>query len=157
MRKTQIFTIVFFLIALGLGYAVFMSIKSKIDDVAEVKRREEAVIARLKEIRDAQKLFLSTKGRYTGSFDSLKAFILNDDVPNVQRVEVIVKGVQSKRPGGGDSIRVSFDTLGRDKVLTRLFPNQPTFDVNAIDQIPGWNDPNKKFSLYVGKITQKPT
>ncbi len=155
MRKTQIFTILFGAIALSLGYLVYQSVKSKIDEAAEIKSRELLVIERLKEIREAQKLFLSVTGRYTGSFDTLKSFILNGDVPNVQKREVIVKGVQSKRLGGGDSIKVFYDTLGRDKVLARLFPNKANFDANSIDQIPGWNDPTKKFSLFVGKLTQK--
>jgi len=155
MRKTQIFTILFGVIALALGYLVYQSVKSQIDEVAEIKSRESLVIERLKEIREAQKLFLSVTGRYTGSFDTLKSFILDGDVPNVQQREVIIKGVQSRRLGGGDSIKVYYDTLGRDKVLARLFPDKPSFDANNIDQIPGWNDPTKKFSLFVGKITQK--
>jgi hypothetical protein len=155
MRKTQIFSLLFFFAAIALGFAVYRSVKGNIEEAAEVKRREELVINRLKEIREAQKLFLSTKGRYAGTFDSLKTFVLNDEVPNVERKETIIKGLQSRRPGGGDSIKVTFDTLGREKVSARLFPKQPDYDVNSMDVIPGWNDPAKKFSLFVGKITQK--
>ncbi|MCU0449783.1 MAG: hypothetical protein MUC97_08040 [Bernardetiaceae bacterium] len=141
--------------ALALMYLVYDSVNGKIQADKEVKRREAEVIERLKEIREAQKLFQQVNGRYTGSWDSLKTFIAAAEVPNVQKREEIQKGLQSRR--GGDSIKVYFDTLGKEKAIDKLFPpdKYPNFQIATLDQIPGWNDPAKTFTLTVQKLEQK--
>jgi hypothetical protein len=155
MKKTTLFTILFAVLALALSYLVYNSVNGKIQADEEVKRREALVIERLKEIREAQKLFQQVNGRFTGSWDSLKTFVAAAEVPNVQKREVIQTGLQSRR--GGDSIKVYFDTLGREKAVNILFPpaKYPNFQIEAINQIPGWNDPAKTFTLSVQKLEQK--
>jgi hypothetical protein len=155
MKKTTLFTILFAILALALMYLVYDSVNGKIQADKEVKRREAEVIERLKEIREAQKLFQQVNGRYTGSWDSLKTFIAAAEVPNVQKREEIQKGLQSRR--GGDSIKVYFDTLGKEKAIDKLFPpdKYPNFQIATLDQIPGWNDPAKTFTLTVQKLEQK--
>jgi hypothetical protein len=121
MKKTQLFTILMVPVIAALAYFLYAGIKSKVDEDREIKTREAAVIERLKEIREVQKWFLLVNGRYTGSWDTLRSFIAEGVIPIVEKKETIIQRPPDKAYLG-DSIRVTYDTLRREKVLDYLFP-----------------------------------
>lgn len=61
-----------------LGYLVVESIMRPIRFQRLVEEREEAVINKLLEIREAQKAYKDVYKKYTGSFDTLGMFLQND-------------------------------------------------------------------------------
>jgi len=71
----RIIQILFVLIIIVLGYLIVESIMEPIRFNQEVKTREQATINRLIDIRDAQKAYKDVYKKYTGSFDTLIAFI----------------------------------------------------------------------------------
>lgn len=73
MRK--VIQILFVLVIIVLGYLIVESIMEPIRFNREVAVRENATIDRLIDIREAQKAYKDIYKRYTGSFDTLIAFL----------------------------------------------------------------------------------
>jgi len=73
MRK--VIQILFLLIIIALGYLIVESIMEPIRFNQEVETREQATIARLIDIREAQKAYKDIYKEYTGSFDTLISFL----------------------------------------------------------------------------------
>jgi len=71
----RIIQILFVLVIIVLGYLIVDSIMEPIRFNQEVEVRERATIDRLIDIRDAQKAYKDIYKRYTGSFDTLIAFL----------------------------------------------------------------------------------
>ncbi len=72
---TRILSIVFLAVAVYLGYYLFDSIKSVIDEERRIERVENRIIEKLKLIRDTQVAFQKVHGRYTDDWDSLINFL----------------------------------------------------------------------------------
>lgn len=62
----------------GLIYVIYVQISTPIRFDQEMKTKKAQVIDRIKDIRTAQRAFKSKYQRFTGSFDTLAAFILTD-------------------------------------------------------------------------------
>jgi hypothetical protein len=71
----RVIQVLFVLIIIILGYLIVESIMEPIDFNKEVEKREQATIDRLVDIREAQKAYKDIFKRYTGSFDTLIAFL----------------------------------------------------------------------------------
>ena len=71
----RVIQILFVLIIIVLGYLIVESIMEPIRFNQEVETRERATIDRLIDIRDAQKAYKDVYKKYTGSFDTLIAFV----------------------------------------------------------------------------------
>ncbi len=72
--------IVLALVVVGLGLLLFRNILEPQRFDRKVAEREAAVIERIKDIRTAEQAFKQTYGAYTGSFDELVDFVLNDSM-----------------------------------------------------------------------------
>jgi len=107
--------IVLFLVIVVLGYILVNSILTPLDFQNTTKAREAAVIERIKDIRTAQRAYKSVHQRFTGSFDTLINFVLNDSL-------VFEKAIGS----ADDSVAVAQGLVKREK-----------FNVAAIDTIFG--------------------
>jgi hypothetical protein len=71
----RVIQVLFVFIIIILGYLIVESIMEPIDFNREVEVREQATIDRLVNIREAQKAYKDIYKRYTGSFDTLIAFL----------------------------------------------------------------------------------
>ncbi len=71
----RVIQVLFVLIIIILGYLIVQSIMEPIRFNQEVEVREKATIAKLIEIREAQKAYKDIHKRYTASFDTLIAFL----------------------------------------------------------------------------------
>ena len=71
----RVIQILFVLIIIVLGYLIVESIMEPIRFNQEVDTREQATINRLIDIREAQKAYKDIYKKYTGSFDTLIAFV----------------------------------------------------------------------------------
>ena len=74
----RIAQIILGVVILGLVYVIYDQISTPIRFDDEVKVRNAQVIDRIKDIRTAQRAFKSKYQRFTGSFDTLTNFILQD-------------------------------------------------------------------------------
>ena len=145
---TRIFTILLFVVAIGLGYFLSSSIKSKIDLEENITKTEARVIRKLEMIRDAQIAYYQTHGEYTSSWDTLLGFIDTGKMYIVQRKE---RNIMLSY--GADSTVVTFDTLGTVNVRDTLFNERkyPNFDLATLPVVPG-SEGEKTFEMYAGKI-----
>ncbi len=71
----RVIQVLFVVIIIVLGYLIVESIMEPIRFNQEVSERESATIERLIEIREAQKAYKDIYKTYTGSFDTLIAFL----------------------------------------------------------------------------------
>lgn len=71
---------------LVLGYLIWQSIDEPIKFERNKKKRYDATIQRLKDIRTAEIAFLAVNGRFTADFDSLIDFVKHDSIPMVKAV-----------------------------------------------------------------------
>ena len=85
-----VFNIVLGLCALALIYICYTSIMGPINFEEAKKQRDQAVIARLIDIRKAQMEFRNlNKGQYTASFDTLIDFVKTAKLPFVKKEGVL--------------------------------------------------------------------
>lgn len=76
--------IVLTIAVIALGYLCYDSINQPIRFQEQQKMRADAVVQRLIDIREAQVAYKSVYNKYTGSFDTLIAFIKSDSLPLVK-------------------------------------------------------------------------
>lgn len=81
--KLSIQIILAVLIAI-LAFWVYNSIQQPIRFQEHYDIRQKAVIKRLSTIRSAQMAYLTVKGQYTGSFDTLVTFIKTEKIPLIK-------------------------------------------------------------------------
>ncbi len=94
--------ILLFVAIVVLGYMLVESIMNPIRFNKERDTRENAIKERLMDIRTAQVAFKSKYGRYTGSFDTLISFVVNDSFPLIYKEgsltdEMMEQGIRSER------------------------------------------------------------
>ena len=82
-----VFNIVLVLCACALVYICYASVMGPINFENAKKHRDDAVIARLIDIRKAQMEYRNlNKGQYTASFDTLIDFVKNQKLPYLFKV-----------------------------------------------------------------------
>lgn len=148
MNTTRILSIVVLIVALGLGYYLFSSIKTDIDTAEQIARTEARVIEKLKMIREAQIAFQKVNGRYTGKWEELLSFIDTGSFYITERRETIIS-----LDYGADSVYIQIDTIGTVAVRDSLFSPRkyPNFDLANLPVIPG-SENGKKFDMWADKI-----
>ena len=72
--------VVLFVVIVGLVYAIYSSIMEPVNFEKQRTYRESVAIQRLKDIRTLQVAFMSEKGHYAATVDSLKSFYNNEDM-----------------------------------------------------------------------------
>lgn len=157
MKKRTIFTLVFWVCAIGLGYALVNTIKTSIEQEQLIIESEARVIERLKIIREAQKTYQLRYGRYAASWDSLEQFMKDGVIYNVSKREVVIPKDKIRTLETyylGDSIKTFYDTLGTIPAINSVFEEgKPTFNLDSMRFIPGKKE-GKQFKMFVEK---KPT
>ena len=154
MSKTKLFSFILWPVAIFLGYLLYDSINSKIELTKRIKRSEVKVIKRLKQVREAEKAFKEVHERYTSDWDSLITFVQNDSLPIVEKVEKITPRRRDDPDYyKGDIIEISYDTIGKQPVMGKVFPEEkfPDFDPTKMPYIPGTNQ-EKKFDIFTDEI-----
>jgi hypothetical protein len=75
-----IVTVALAVVILVLAWVLFRQIMTPLEYQKELKIRETAVIERIKDIRSAEQAFKQKNQRYTGNWDSLIYFVINDSL-----------------------------------------------------------------------------
>ncbi|TAF67000.1 MAG: hypothetical protein EAZ55_04870 [Cytophagales bacterium] len=139
--KTKIATYALIPIILFLIYSLVMSVKGPIDEQNRIKKTEDAIIAKLKVIRELQNSYYAANNKYAAKWSELRNFV------NQGYFWIIDK---RERDLGNGKISLRIDTLGKVPVKDSLKNLIAGWDINRIEYIP-LNEGNKQFSLYVGK------
>jgi len=147
MDLNRILSIVFLLISIGLGYLLYDSVDSVVEEEKRVARIEARIIEKLQMLRDAQIAYYGTHGEYAGSWNELRDFIEDGEIFIVQRTETT-----ELLDYGEEVVTVSFDTLGSVNVMDSLFNERryPDFNLEALATVPGSD--GKQFEFFANKI-----
>ncbi len=150
MSTNRILTIVFAITSIGLGYYLYSSIRSSIEEANRIERMESAIIDKLKMVREAQEGFKAVNGRYTSDWDALLAFVDTGSFYILEKTEIVIT-----LDYGADSTYMEVDTLGTVQVRDSLFSpaKYPDFSVSTFAYVPGI-DPPVRFNMWADKITK---
>lgn len=146
MSKTKILSIVFFVIAIVIGYFFVDSIAYDIQQEKRIRREEARVIKKLKQIRSGMIAYQRVNEQYTSDWDKLINFIDTGDFYLTERSEEIIQ-----REYGGDSVVINVDTLGTIPVYDSLYADIPNFKLENLPYKPGTK---KKFEIFADKIVK---
>ena len=102
-----------------VAYLVVESINKPLRFNAETKRRYDATVQRLKDIRTAQIAFRSEYKRYTGSFDTLIEFLKTDSFRIVMQIG---DSDDSSAVAAGKIIRKEFRLSVLDSLFKKGYP-----------------------------------
>jgi hypothetical protein len=147
MNLLKVLSLVFFVVAIVLGYLLYKGI----DDVVEQEKRvaliEAAVIEKLQMLREAQLAYQASNGAYAKNWNDLKKFITEGKIWIVQRTET-TKLLEY----GKEEISVKYDTLGSVNVIDSLFNDRkyPDFKLEALAVVPGSG--GKMFEFFADKV-----
>ena len=86
IKMRTVFQILLIIAAIGLTYLIYQGIQRPIEFEEAKQERYDATIERLKNIRKAQVAYKDVYGKFTGSWDTLIEFVMNDSVRNVRKV-----------------------------------------------------------------------
>ena len=166
--KTVIQIILVVLIGV-VGFLVWESIQKPIRFNTEQKRRYDATVQRLKDIREAQIAYRSENKKFTGSFDTLIKFLRTDSfrvvriIGDVDRYETAAEVEQAKKSGEilQDTINVSvLDSLFRkrgyhagniDSIRYVPFSDGKTFEMGA-GNVKAGNAGNVIVNVFEAKV-----
>ena len=141
----KIVQLILALVIVGLVYVIYDQISTPIRFENVKKAKEEAVIERIKDIRTAERAFKSKYQHFTGDFDTLINFVLNDSIEGQRRIvdeDDSVAMAQLKK-AGKKSIE-TFTVFAPKK----LSPDQ----VKNFRYIPGTNK-QAEFTIAAGMVT----
>ncbi len=125
-----------------LGYMLVESIMAPIRFQEEQSRRYDRTIERLRNIRTAQLAYRSAHGEFTGSFDTLIDFVLNDSFSVVRQIGDPDDEDAVER---GDVYRDTVKVSVRDSIF------RPGFDVEQLRYVP-FTDREEEFELGAGEV-----
>ncbi|MGW8316869.1 MAG: hypothetical protein ACWGNV_14820 [Bacteroidales bacterium] len=149
----RVIQVLFIFIIIILGYLIVESIMEPIRFNQEVERREQATIKKLVDIREAQKAYKDIYRRYTGSFDTLIAFLDTGNFSVVKAIGTVPE--EWLEQYGRDAARekalkegvISRETT-RVPVKDSLFT--PGFPIDSLRYVP-FTD-NVQFTMEAGEI-----
>jgi len=151
MRK--VIQVLFVLIIIVLAYLIVESIMEPIRFNKEVEVREQATIKKLMEIREAQKAYKDIYKTYTGSFDTLSAFLDTGrfavvkaigEIPELWLDELGFEKAREKALAEGEISR----EVTHIPVLDSLFG--PNYNLDSLSLVP-YTD-NVRFHLEADQI-----
>ena len=146
----KIFQIILGVVIVALCYVIYKQISTPISFNKELDARKAQVIDRIKDIRTAERAFKSKYQHFTGTFDSLENFILNDTLEMERKIvdeDDSVAMAMLKKAGrkNVEKFKVAvIDTIFSPKKLT-------VEDVKNLRYIPGTD--NVEYTLAAGIIT----
>ena len=129
--------------AIALTYFIYQSIQRPIRFEKAKDARYEATVQRLKDIRKAELAYKDVYGQFTGSFDTLINFVVNDSVRNVRAIGELTDSMIEAKITEKKAIEMGLiirDTI-KEPVLTSLFGKN--FDANSLRYVPVPGEPTE--------------
>ena len=142
----KIAQIILAVVIVALVYVIYDQISTPIKFENELKAKKAKVIDRIKDIRTAQRAFKSKYQRFTGSFDTLAAFILTDTLELERTMRTRIDRLAQLKKMGKKNIEkfkiAVIDTIFSPKRLSRQ-------DVEDLRYIPT-TDKQAQFIMEAG-------
>ena len=137
-------------VILGLMYVIYVQISTPIKFKKEREEREKVVIERIKDIRTAERAYKSKYQHFTGDFDSLISFVLNEDLELERKIvdeDDSVAMAMLKKSGRKNIEKFTIaviDTIFAPRVLTEQ-------DVRNLRYVPGTGN-QVEYMLFAGTL-----
>lgn len=128
--------ILLLIVAVVLAYLIYLSIQRPLDFEKAKDVRYEATIEKLKDIRKAQLEYRSAYGKFTGSWDTLINFVVNDSVKNVRKIGELTDSMIEANITEKKGIEMGLlirDTI-RESVMDVIFSG--SFDAEQLRYVP---------------------
>ncbi|MCD6354482.1 MAG: hypothetical protein J7L95_02940 [Prolixibacteraceae bacterium] len=128
--------ILLFILAVILTYLIYQSIQRPLDFEKAKKERYDATINRLKDIRKAELAYKDVYSKFTGSFDTLINFVVNDSVRNIRKIGELTDSMIDVKITEKKAIRMGLiirDTI-KESVLEAIFTK--SFDAQQLRYVP---------------------
>ena len=148
MNLTKVLTIVFVLIAVGIGYYLINGIISTVEEEERIARIENRVIEKLQFIRDAQLAYKDVNGQFTSDWDKLISFIDTGKIYITQRREETVL-----LDYGAEETTIYIDTLGSVSVRDSIYDN-PMYQKFSLSELMYVPVTRAEFEIFADKITR---
>lgn len=142
--------ILLFIAAVVLTYFIYQSIRRPIDFGKEKDARYEATIEKLKDIRKAELAYKEVYGTFTGSWDTLINFVINDSVINVRKIGELTDSMIDAKISERKAIEMGLlirDTV-RVSVLESVFGK--SYNANKLKLVP---IPGEPLEFHLGATT----
>ncbi|MGE5317597.1 MAG: hypothetical protein ACM3ME_06340 [Chloroflexota bacterium] len=139
--KSTILKLALAVVIIGLGYLLYASIMKPVRFEAEVARRNEQIVNRLKDIRTAETLYKQFNNNYTSSFDTLTNFLKTGKIPVVKMIA---------DPNDTTFTRSISDTVGYINIADSLYGKRKNFKMEDLAVIP--HTDGRKFEIKTSKI-----
>ena len=139
------------IVILGLIYVIYQQIATPIRFEKETNQRKALVIDRIKDIRTAERAFKTKYQHFTGDFDSLINFVLNEELELERKIvdEDDSVGLAQLKKAGKKNVETFtiavIDTIFAPKTLT---PDQ----VKELRYVP-FTERKVQYILQVGQLT----
>ncbi|MFW6257316.1 MAG: hypothetical protein ACOC11_00905 [Prolixibacteraceae bacterium] len=147
-----VFQIALIIAAVVLAYFIYRGIERPIEFEEAKEERYLETIDRLKDIRKAQLAYKNVHGRFTGSWDTLINFVMNDSVRNVRKIgeltDSMIEAGLTERKAMEQGLIIR-DTV-KESVLEAVFNNQ--IEPQELQYIPV-PDTTAKFQLGSNIVT----
>ena len=147
-----VFQILLVVVALVLTFFIYKSIQRPIQFEKAKDARYEATVAKLKDIRKAELAYKDVYGQFTGSFDTLINFVINDSVRNVKAIGELTDSMIEAKITEKKAIEMGLiirDTI-KVSVLESLFGK--SYDAKSLRYVPVPGEP-AEFHLAQTVIT----
>ena len=144
-----ILQIVLWIICGVLAYMIYQSVNGPIEFKKVRKDRFQAVINKLKDIRDSQEAYKSVNGKYAGNFESLVQFVDTGSYTITQQRDSSFMRYDKVYQIELQVDTVVVDTLGFVKVKDSLFKNSDSY--KTMMEVP-YAKNNEKFELKADVI-----
>lgn len=135
--------ILLFIAAVVLTYFIFQSIQRPIDFKKAKEARYEVTVERLKDIRKAELAYKDVFGNFTGSWDTLINFVVNDSVRNVRKIGELTDSMIEAGLSERKAIEMGLlirDTV-RESVLESIFGKG--YNANELKMVPVAGEPSE--------------
>ena len=135
-----------------LAYFIYQSIQRPLDFEKAKDDRYEATIEKLKDIRKAQLEYRNVYGKFTGSWDTLINFVVNDSVKNVRKIGELTDSMIEANITEKKAIQMGLlirDTI-RESVMDVIFNG--SYDAENLRYVPV-SDTVAEFHLGAAIIT----
>jgi len=147
----KIVEIILAVVIVALVFVIYRQISTPIKFEQEKNLKEQAVIERIKDIRTAERAYKTKYQRFTGDFDSLINFILNDSIEGQRRIvdeDDSVALAALKKAG-----KKNIETFSVAVIDTIFSPKKLTPDeIRNLRYIPGTNN-QQQYLLDAGIVT----
>jgi hypothetical protein len=138
-----VFQIVLFIVAVVLTYFIYKSIQRPIEFKKAKDARYEVTVERLKDIRKAELAYKDVYGKFTGSWDTLINFVINDSLRNVRKIGELTDSMIEAKITEKKAIEMGLlirDTV-RESVLESVFG--PSYDATQLKFVPVPGEPTE--------------